>query len=250
MPGATAEKTWPSRGEAHENLFDFGLRLSVQVECFSGAAGSSSVSVQLQCGSTLDGGATTDGGCSEVMVAVLMSRRNRPRPARGGLLIVRLQDEQDAWRELCGVQLQPVRIGRAARYRGRAHPVCLHIDPAARPVHHGEVHRWRGRSALARERPTPAAAAPRGGRPCRPPPFLRGNVLVPERRRRRRTTIENGQKNRAERSRTCNRAERMGWRRYGVAGMDKAPKYGMAEKFTADASSLMNLLEVYRDRAD
>ena len=44
----------------------------------SGAAGSSSVSVQLQCGPTLHGGATTDGGCSEDIIAVLMNMRNRP----------------------------------------------------------------------------------------------------------------------------------------------------------------------------
>ena len=76
-PGATAQgMARPRRGA--RVLVWLGLRLSVQVECFSGAAGSSSVSVQLQCGLTLHGGATTDGGCSEAIVAVLLSRRNRP----------------------------------------------------------------------------------------------------------------------------------------------------------------------------
>ena len=57
----------------------FALEVCVCVwRCLGGPAGSSSVSAQLQCGPPLHGGASTDGGCWEALLALLMSRRNRP----------------------------------------------------------------------------------------------------------------------------------------------------------------------------
>ena len=55
------------------------------------------------------------------------------------------------------------RSGRAERYRAN-HPCCLHIDPAARPVLHGEVHMARAVGANYRERAPQRRPCHRGRR--------------------------------------------------------------------------------------